>query len=91
MSHHQYFYHTPFKCYSKTFEHSNIVYARNAKEAAELFAQELVALTSESFYETNVNVKQVNNDYADLHSYKVTVVMKPTFHATKTSEEASSP
>jgi hypothetical protein len=84
MSHHQYFYHTPFKCYSKTFEHSNIVYARNANEAAEKFVQNLYSVISEKFCEADVNVKQANDDYAELQSYKVRVDMEPSFRATKT-------
>ena len=86
MSDHRYFYNIAYKCTSEKFNRSEIVYARDTNEAAEIFAKDLYRFYDEKFTTIDVVVKEACNHYAKTYRYEVKVVLEPSFIATKTGE-----
>jgi len=83
MSDHRYFYNVAFRCTSEKFNCSDIVYARDTNEAAELFAK---GLYDNKFTTIDVVVKEACNHYAKTYRYEVKVYLQPSFSAIKTGE-----
>jgi len=80
----------PYHCWAPSYniQHSDtnqkIIYANNAREAAERYANVLYTFFNERFSTIEVHVKEANNHYTDTMTYEVKVVVEPQFYATKT-------
>jgi hypothetical protein len=86
MSDHRYFYNVAYKCTSEKFNRSDIVYARDTNEAAEIFAKDLYRFYDEKFSTIDVVVREASNHYAKTYRYEVKVDLQPSFSAIKTGE-----
>jgi hypothetical protein len=86
---------TPYHCWAPSYDikHSDTnqktIYANNAREAAERYANVLYTFFNEQFSTIEVHVKEANNHYADTYFYEVKVVVEPQFYATKTGGEGA--
>ena len=79
-----YYHNTPYTCHTTKFNHTDTIYARDAREAAECFAQALHNIYNEKFTTVDVTVKETNNDYSETLTFDVRVVVEPKFYATVT-------
>lgn len=70
-----------YKCSTSKFGSEQIVYANNARDAAEKFAGIIYHFYDEKFSVLNVNVKEANNHYAETLYYIVDVKIEPVFNA----------
>lgn len=74
---------TAYKCSTSKFGSEQVVYANDAREAAEKFAEITYHFYDEKFCVLNVEVKEANNHYTEILYYSVDVKIEPVFNAYK--------